>query len=441
MGSYYSFCWENNYDEAIRLINNTNPQTENKASTFIQKKKNAALRVFAYNGNIDAVKKLLELGANPNMRCRQTETIFINLSNGPDLSYTNYKSATVLAAMNNHSDIVKLFVDNNLLKNQNEIFYYFTIHRNMDMIKYLFDKGATVDAIINSEPYESPINAAIKLKMYDLIKYFIEKGLNVNNDKVSDYFGDCYNDEFMVGLLLENGFDVNNFCPSWNLKNDSDIDFFINLIPSGMNFSNKQWTWVLCMACKNGQENIVRTLTKYNVNIHDRCDLPFNYAAEHGHLNCLKILIDKEPSYLPNNKTLITTLLSLASGNKHSNIVEYFEQVGLFSLSEVLLFKAASDGNIDLVKFYISKNIDYHSENDYALRIALLNKHIFLAEYLVSIGCDLTAKDNFALYWAVMRGDTDVIDFLKKNGLNENNISFQFAKEKFLEHFEVSSKV
>jgi ankyrin repeat protein len=543
--TYYEFCRNNNFDEAIKLIDNN-------------KKKNTALRVFSHNGNYDAVNQLLKLGANPNIRCRRTGLIFIDRTKGPDLSYDRFKSALELAAMKNNSDIVKLFIENGNSDNINNsvILYYFTLYKNMDMIKYLFDKGMTIKAITGEDFDRSSLRVAIKQKMYFLIEYFIGKGLNVNNDEYYYFFHDCYGDKIIMDLLLNNGFDINNFCPGWKLEDDNELQLFIDLIPKGMNFSNEEWKWVLCMACEHGQENIVRTLINYGVDIHNRCDVPYKSAAEYGHMNCLKLLIEKDPDYLPNNKELVTTILSLVSENSvrpteqneqvknennqnknnqnennqnennqrnneqvknennqnknnqnennqnennqrnneqvknennqnknnqnennqnennqrnneqvknennqrnneqsadeyedefldtknyegYAEIINYIDQIGLLILSDVLLFEASSCGNLDLVKFYVSKCVDFRSENDYALRIALLNKHIPVAEYLISIGCDPTANDNFSLYWSLLRGDNEVVEFLEntsfgseeKTYLNRNGSIVEFAKK------------
>src|SRR5947208_1157563 len=98
--SYYKLCWENDFNHAIDLINTS-------------QKKNAALRVFSYNGNFDAVKKLLELGANPLTERKKYGHIFIDCTKGTNMKFDYEKSAIELAAMNNMSDIVILFIENN----------------------------------------------------------------------------------------------------------------------------------------------------------------------------------------------------------------------------------------------------------------------------------------------------------------------------------------
>ena len=154
--TYYQNCWENELDEVIKMLG-ISDQDDNKHILNIQKKKNAALRIFAYNGNVHAVKIFLVLGANPYTRIRKD--VFVDKSIGPDLSYKNFYTAIELAAMKNHPDIVKLFLYDDKWKNMvDNILHYFTVHQNRDMVKYLLDQFANDEGTNNEQIGESEIS-------------------------------------------------------------------------------------------------------------------------------------------------------------------------------------------------------------------------------------------------------------------------------------------
>lgn len=414
--SYFKCCLENRIDDAIALINSP-------------AKLNAALRICSYNGNYDAVQKLLELGADPNAKCARKGMIFIDCTKGPDLTYNNYTPAIELAAMNNHAEIVKLMLNDQNV-NSSKILFYFVLHRNIDMVKYLFKNGMSFDKLSGAEYDESPIKTVIDIfcECPELFKYFIEQGLDVNSDRVSHHFSNCYKNESMLKLLMENGFDVNNFWPD-DYLDDTTLKYYTDLIPYGMNFSHKEWPWSLCMACESGEENVVRTLLDHGVDMHNRRDLPYKYAAEYGQVGCLKLLVEKDPLYLENNKQLVKSLLSLASKGSHMGVIQYLDDLNLFCADEILLFGAAEKGNLELVKYHISKGADPRAECDYAMRIALLHGHVRVADFLIGLGCDPAAKDNFSMLWAMLRGESKIIDFLKEKGIDENNFGYEFTKK------------
>lgn len=81
--SYFKLCLENKLDEALLLINT-------------DKKKNAALRIFSYNGN---------RGRSTHARVKRRIIIYIDCTKSLDTSYNNHMSAIELVATNNHAEI------------------------------------------------------------------------------------------------------------------------------------------------------------------------------------------------------------------------------------------------------------------------------------------------------------------------------------------------
>jgi len=53
--------------------------------------------------------------------------------------------------------------------------------------------------------------------------------------------------------------------------------------------------------------------------------------------------------------------------------------------------------NIEAVKYIVSIGADIHAEDDYALRYSTLWGHLEVVKYLISLGVDIRVLDDFSL--------------------------------------------
>jgi ankyrin repeat protein len=64
------------------------------------------------------------------------------------------------------------------------------------------------------------------------------------------------------------------------------------------------------------------------------------------------------------------------------------------------------------VKYLVSVGANIHAENDYAVRYASSQDHLEVVKYLVSLGADIHAwDDDEAFHSAFQNGHLDVVEF------------------------------
>ena len=68
---------------------------------------------------------------------------------------------------------------------------------------------------------------------------------------------------------------------------------------------------------------------------------------------------------------------------------------------------------IETWEWLVSIGADIHAWNDYALRMASRNGHLDIVKYLVSKGADIHAWNDYALRMASLNGHLDVVNYLK----------------------------
>lgn len=86
------------------------------------------------------------------------------------------------------------------------------------------------------------------------------------------------------------------------------------------------------------------------------------------------------------------------------------------------LYSAASEGNLDAVKYMCSINIparNYADQMNAALGIAAINGHMNVVRYLISVlGDDLDTRMNGSLIGMARNGRVNIITYLERNGIN-----------------------
>jgi len=80
------------------------------------------------------------------------------------------------------------------------------------------------------------------------------------------------------------------------------------------------------------------------------------------------------------------------------------------------LEKYSKIGELEVVKWLWSKNVDITAKKNYAVRWASYEGNLDVVKFLVSKGADITARDNYAFRWADYYGRFGVVEFLLSKG-------------------------
>ncbi|AGF84830.1 repeat protein [Moumouvirus goulette] len=124
--------------------------------------------------------------------------------------------------------------------------------------------------------------------------------------------------------------------------------------------------------------------------------------------------------------------LRRASVQGHFKIVQYLVENGanLHAEDYCALRLACNNNHFEVVKYLIENGANIHANDDYALIRASMYGQFEMVQYLVENGANLHAKDDYALRLACRNGHFEVVKYLIENGANVNSKPFISRKPK-----------
>jgi ankyrin repeat protein len=206
-------------------------------------------------------------------------------------------------------------------------------------------------------------------------------------------------------------------------------------------------------AVRSNDLNQVRTLLNNGANPNASGGMTaLMYAAQNGHLETAKLLIDKGADV--NAKDYGMTALMYAAQNGHLEIANLLIDEGADVNAQerdegmTALMCAAQNGHLKTAKLLIYKGADVNAQDDdgmTALMYAAQNGHLEIAKLLIDKGADVNAQDRIgmtALMYASKEGNLEVVKTLIENGADykiksdEGKTALDLSKDKeFFEAF------
>ncbi len=98
-----------------------------------------------------------------------------------------------------------------------------------------------------------------------------------------------------------------------------------------------------------------------------------------------------------------------------------------------IIYSVAVSGCVDIMRYIVSIGADIHADNDYALREASRAGNLEMVQYLVSVGADIHALNDNALRTACAYSRLDIVQYLVSVGANihvDNDIALREASYK-----------
>ncbi|MDO6811166.1 ankyrin repeat domain-containing protein [Zobellia galactanivorans] len=272
---------------------------------------------------------------------------------------------------------------------------------NLELVKYLIDKGAKLD-LVDSHGY-GPISftAATGQENTAIYDAFIEGGVDLKKEK--DHHG-------KNALLTAIG----------RAKNLDVVDYFIGKGLS-LNSVDDHGNGAFHYAAQGGNIDILKELVKRGVSTAKNESTGENaiFFASKGRGASVELFKYLEGLGLNANvstKKGENPLHNLASSSKDVKVFKYFEEKGVDPNAvdeegNTPLLKAAARNELSIVKYLAekTKNIDHSdSKGQTALAVALQNNSADVVSYLISKGADVQVKDhkgdNLAAYLFGSRG-------------------------------------
>lgn len=251
-----------------------------------------------------------------------------------------------------NADAAKVFIEklsdvNSYLFGGRTLLYVSVEKDLLEIVKLLIKRGADIN--VKSDKSATVLHAACLSGCYQMLKFLLENGANtdinsVNADGATPLYIAARNGDYkVIKLLLDCGADPNiahRILKSTVLHRLSEyghaesVELILNHIRGDL-------------------------IIKIDVNSR----IPADYAAENGHIQILKLLLNSRHSSIDRERSVRSPLF-VGALNGHLNVVKILiDQTSDIDFALDPLIAAAEKGHIDIIKFLLGKKFDWYKSN------------------------------------------------------------------------------
>ncbi|MBN9543300.1 MAG: ankyrin repeat domain-containing protein, partial [Alphaproteobacteria bacterium] len=382
--------WDKDFLELERVIRSL-PQNE---LDVISENHNKLIHLSAYQGNIEAVKYLIEKGIDPNSQ--------------------DYYYSTPLhdAAIRGHLPVVRYLVENGANVNAIEFFNFTPLHGaalkgHLEVLKYLIENGANINAIASNNT--SVVSLAAGRGHLEIVKYIKENGADINvkdvHDRTSLHEAALGGHFEVVKYLVENGINIHqeeaktHKTALYNASINGHLKIVKYLVKNGANINtaDNYGKTPLHNAVLRKNFPLIKYLVENGANINAKCksqSTPLHEGGDRGNLEILMYLIKMDAK---------------VNENKYNHTVLHY---------------AAYKGHLEIVKHLVENHTSLNIKREHlntSLHTAATNGYLEVVEYLIEKGANINALDQYGhtvLYIAALYGDLKIVQYLLNNNAN-----------------------
>jgi ankyrin repeat protein/predicted Ser/Thr protein kinase len=449
------------------------------------KKKNDGLTPLhraAFKGHTDIVRLLIDHGADVSEKTDDgwtplhwaavkghTDVTKLLIDHGTDVNTKVEKGNTPLhlAASKGHEDVTKLLIDHGADVNAKALLGWTPLHDaasngHVGVVKRLFEQGGDVSA--KTKMGSTPLSLATQEDHVDVVTLLIEHGADVT-EKEKDGWTPLHLAAFrgrvdIAKLLIDHGADVSakeekgntplHLTAEWD-----QADMVRLLIEHGANVTEQTddgWT-PLHMAAQEGHAKVAKLLIDHSADVHaknarltipedsplrikDYCCgleiknvLPLHLAAQEGHVNTAKLLIENGADVCAEGEDGWQPL-HVATLEGHADVARLLVEHGANFRAKAKNSASYRDYEYDFDSD--AMHIGHHSylnleefpeETKTPLHLAALEGQANIATLLIGHGTDVNIKNmdgTTPLHWAAYEGHFEVVEVLIKHGADVN---------------------
>lgn len=351
------------------------------------------------NKNLEEVKRLLELGADPNgkgalhkaVKSGSTEIVELLLQKGAPIDRI-YEGTTPLGYACGNEDrkpnieMVKFLLAKKANPNIGFLLHYAASYKNVEVVKLLLEYKVNVNMLdsgnCNALHYACGENYTNNYQPNaEIVKLLLEAGLQSNiNDKEYNRMTPlslaCRGnpDPEVIKLLLENDADPNTYyhdyyddynTPIKNIiKNFGSPEVIKLLIDKRAYLTEKSYQQrAFSLACgyKNNTPNVglVNYFLKEGLNpnfdVHNDGNTPLHVAVQNNAIEIIKVLLDHKNVKINKRNEESHSPLYLACFNGNPDIIKILIEKGA-KLDVLLFLRAVQSGSVESVKLLLEKD-------------------------------------------------------------------------------------
>lgn len=346
------------------------------------------------SGNAEFVRKLLDLGADPNLTGEIT------------MGSRTVKVIPLIQAV---------------------------AHGNTESVRALLKAGADPSAKTDFlGTSQESILIAVGFGYSEIVQVLLEAGADPNVRKQDD--------KNTALLLAINGLPMNN---TPVIPNERRLEMVEILLDAGADptLENEREETAISLAFNNGQAEVMKVLMEEGVTFDLReagfAKSRLHEAAENGHQEVVQFLIQKDANINAKSSTGATPLI-FAAMNGHSETVDVLIEAGAKVNEEAdhvegnsALQAAAMKGHTDIVRNLLANGANPTFSTDYgktALYQAARNGHLETVKILLNANNELSSLEGFELGIAAENGHEEIVRTLLDIGANPDSAIFQAAQ-------------
>lgn len=223
----------------------------------------------------------------------------------------------------------------------------------------------------------------------EMVKYFIENNIVFCQNAINEAFHKAVSfDHIDIARYLINqhhNIDI-HWCNDYALRYCNNVTMLKFLLQNDANIGADN-NYLLRQKIMDGDFEMVKCLVEHGADIHVDDNFPIKYSARHGDLNTVKLLVRYGADIHAENDyalrwssfwgfTKVVKFLVKKGANIHAD-------------NDVVIKNAATEGNWDLVKFLAEKGANYRVDNDFVFHKAVSYKSIDTINYLLSKGVEI----------------------------------------------------
>ncbi len=349
-----------------------------------------SLKESAKNGNLDIVKKFLEL----------------ELVDEEDVSFFE-------SVRENHIEIMELFLKKGLFHdyNKDDALYISAQQGYLDMVNILLNYGA-------EDKNHKVLSIAASNGNMNLLKKLINNGMYITPRVLVNA---CINGhiDIVLYLLEKTEIDIHakNDEPFREAAKNGHINIVKLLLEHGANQSADN-DWALRWACDGGKIDVVELLLKAGSQVHYDNDWAIRCSAGKGYIKIVELLIEYGGDIHSNNEECL--LESVVRG--HLEMLQFlYKNGGDININDGKLLGLAIEKNhIEIVKYLLDRNINVNANGGFPLKFAATNGLFEIVKILIEKGADINAENGYALRKSGANCHFNIVKYLIDNGANIN---------------------